>query len=546
MRIKKVLALSLLVILSGALLVQLPLAIAGRANDYNFFDPMIDVRHILLHAFVDEKRLEDEKMRNAMIEAMIETLDDPYTAYVPPADVAEFNKELRGTYVGIGCEVNIANDYLTIISPMDGSPALAAGVMAGDVVLEIEGESTFKKPVNECIKRLMGKPGTPVTIKVRHLDGSEQTYTIIRNHITTRTVKGVHRDSGGGEKWSYCIDDKLGLACVRVTQFNETTMDELAQALDQIQQRGLNGLILDLRDNPGGGLPAAIEMTDLFLEEGDIISIRPREGRGQPQTFSARRAGTLPDFPLLVLVNGQSASASEIVAGALQENGRAMVMGSRTYGKGSVQEVRDLDYNRGTLKYTTAHYHLPSGRNINRSSDSLVWGVDPNPGMVIAVSDDDFIQMFRARREFEIIRSSNSSFPSCVEGAWIRTNLKDEQLASAVEALRTRVSTGEWPTIGTQDSTIAAFDQELVRATETRTRLMEQLAKLDERIDELQGLAGQAGKVPLLPPDINLEAGTLAVRDKHGNLIGTYRIEAGDVELAFRALQLTPVEGENP
>lgn len=539
MRIKKIVAPILVLSLAASLLIQLPLAIADRASDYNFFDTVIDVRHILTNWFVDPTKLDDDKMRLAMIDGMIQTLEDPYTTFIPPSDIAEFNKELRGSYVGIGCEVNIINDYLTIITPMDGSPALEAGVLAGDVVLEIEGASTLKMPVEECIKRLMGEPGTDVTIKVRHLDGVEQHLTITRRHITTRTVKGIHRE---GEKWTYCIDDELGLAYIRITQFNDTTtVEELKQALNHVQEKALNGLLLDLRDNPGGGLPTAVQVSDLFLDEGLIVTIKPREGRGQSQSFSARRSGTLPEFPLLVLINGQSASASEIVAGALQENGRAKVMGTRSFGKGSVQEVRDLDYNRGTLKFTTAHYYLRSGRNLNRSNDSEVWGVDPDAGMVVPVSDEDYVAMFRARREFEVIRAIDNNIPHCVNGQWVRENLKDEQLAKGVDALRARVQTGEWPVIGDDDPALVAFNQEISRISEARVRLLNQLDQLDTRLEELQGLAAQAGRVPLLPPDIDLEHGTLTIRDKHGNIIGAYEIEGGDVGLALDTIRLKPI-----
>ena len=541
MRLKKILAPSLLAVLSAALLVQLPIAIAGRASDYDVFDPVIDVRHILKENFADESKIDDQKMQVAMIDAMIETLDDPHTIYVPPADAAEFEKDLRGTYVGIGCEVNIIDDYLTIVSPMDGSPALEAGIMAGDVVLEIEGKSTLKMPIEQCIKQLMGEPGTPVSIKVKHVNGVEQTYTLKRSHIVTRTVKGIRRD---GENWNYCVDDKQGLAYIKVTQFNGTTIDELHKALDQVQARGLNGLVLDLRDNPGGELTAAVQMADLFLTEGTIVSIRPRPGHGEPVTYSAQRAGTLPDFPMIVLVNGQSASASEIVAGALQDNHRAKVMGTRSFGKGSVQEVRELDYNRGTLKYTTAHYYLPSGRNLNRSSDSEVWGVDPDPGMVVPVTDDAYVEMFKARREFDVIRAPDAAVPACAEAPWIRSALKDEQLAKAVEALATTVKTGNWPTYGNENTTIVAFSQELTRNLKHRSDLLEALNKLDQHIDELQGLAAHAGKAPLLPSDIDLNQGTLTVRDKQGNVVGTYRIDGGNLELALDTVKLSPVAKE--
>jgi carboxyl-terminal processing protease len=537
-RLKKIIAPGLLAAAAVGLLIQLPAAIADRASDYNFFDTVIDIRHILDQNFADPTKVDDGKMRAAMIEGMIETLDDPHTVYVPPADKAEFEKDLRGTYVGIGCEVNIVDHHLTIISPMEGSPALEAGVLAGDIVLEIEGQTTFDKPVTECIDMLMGQPGTPVKIKVRHVDGKEEDLSVIRRRIVTRTVRGLFRV---GEDWSFCIDPAIGLSYVRITQFNEDTAGELRRALDSVKGTGLNGLILDLRDNPGGSLTTAVQVSDLFLDGGTVVSMRERPGRGEEKSFSAQQEGTLPNFPLLVIINSQSASASEIVSGALQQNGRAKVLGTRTYGKGSVQEVRELDFNRGTLKYTSALYYLPNGRNINRSSDSEVWGVDPDPGMVVAVSDDDYIAMLRARREFEIIRSVNVDQPECGDAAWIRVNLKDEQLAVAVESLRHRVNKGEWPTPGGDNAAEVAFDQELHRALEARGRMLEQLATVEKRIGELHGLAAEIGAPPLLPPDIDLLHGTITVKDKLGNVVGTYTINGGDLEVALDTMELTPV-----
>jgi N6-L-threonylcarbamoyladenine synthase len=406
-RLKRVIAPGLLVALAASLLIQLPLAIADRSAAYEWFDPIIDIRRILVDRYVSEP--DQAAMQEAMIDAMIEVLDDPYTQYVPPAATAEFNKQLRGTYAGIGAEVNIVDGYLVIVSPMDDSPALHAGVMAGDTVLEIEGESTFELPVDACVDRLTGEAGTPVSIKVRHLDGSEEDLSITRKRIVTRTVKGLRRI---GEAWSYCVDADLRLQYLRVTQFNASTIDELRAALDGLIEEGLGGLILDLRDNPGGGLPTAVAMTDLFLREGLIVSVRPRVG--DEVVYRANEEGTLPDFPMVVLVNGNSASASEIVSGALQDNGRAKVIGTRTFGKGSVQEVRGLNYGSGTLKFTAAHYYLPSGRNINRVADGVEWGVDPDPGYVIAVSDDEYLDGFRARREFEIIREPEEGTERCV------------------------------------------------------------------------------------------------------------------------------------
>jgi len=535
-RFKRIVAPVLAATLFGALLIHLPLSIAARASDYDLFDPVIEIRALLKQGYAQADKVNDEKMRDAMIQGMIETLNDPHTVYVPPSNLAEFNKELRGTYVGIGAEINIINDYLTIVSPMDGSPALEAGVMAGDVVLTIEDKSTFKMPVDECIATLMGEPGTNVNIRVRHLDGSEQDLSITRRQITTRTVKGLFRT---GESWNYCVDSTLGIAYVHVTQFNETTMDELNEALETIEADGLNGLILDLRGNPGGGFPQAVGMSDLFLESGTIVSVRPRVGEGR--TWTAQSPGTLPDFPMIVLVNGFSASASEIVAGALQENGRAKVMGTRTFGKGSVQEVHDLEFNHGSLKYTTALYYLPSGRNINRSDDSTVWGVDPDPGFMVPVTDEQYIEHLRAARDFEIIRKTNGNLPECASPSWIREKFKDEQLAKAIEALQSQLTGLGWPSFGNADAAREAVALDLQRTEEARARVLDQLDQLEEQIERLQGQAETTGSMPLLPSDIDLLNGMLTVTDKNGNVIGTYRIEGGNLELALGTLELTPL-----
>ncbi len=536
MRMKRFLAPTLLVTLVLAMLIQLPLAIADRSSAYEWFNPIVEIRRILLDGYVIEPN--EQAMQRAMIDAMIDLLDDPYTQYVPPIEIAEFNKQLRGTYAGIGAEVNVADGYLIIVTPMDDSPALHAGVLAGDVVLEIEGRSTFDVPISECVELLTGEAGTPVNIRVRHLDGQEEQLAIVRERIVTRTVKGLRRD---GEDWSYCVDDALDLHYVRVTQFNADTVDELAAVLGELESRGLGGLVLDLRDNPGGGLDTAVAMADLFLREGTIITVRPR--RGDEVVYRAKARETLPDFPMVVLVNGSSASASEIIAGALQENGRAKVLGMRTYGKGSVQEVRSLPYDAGTLKYTAAHYYLPSGRNINRNPDGDEWGVDPDPGMVVPITDEAYLERFRLRREYEIIRPADDDFAECAPTDWIRERLADEQLAEAAEALRGRVQSGEWTRVSEAEAEDEVFDLELKRATAARVRLLEQLRGVDERIGEMQERGAGAGQPPILPPGIDLTDGTLSIQDRDGRLIATYQIEGGDLALALHSVTLRPLGG---
>lgn len=536
MRIKKTIGPLLLIMLFGALLVQLPLAIADRSSAYEWFDPIVDVRHLLVERFVDQP--DATAMQKAMIQAMIRTLDDPYTVYVPPERERDFNKELRGTYVGIGAQVDQVDGFLTIVTPMDDSPALEAGVQAGDIVLEIDGVSTFEREINDSIDLLLGEEGTPVDIRVRHLDGIEQDITIVRRQIVARTVKGVRRE---GEAWNHWLDRELGIGYIRLSQFSDATVDELRDVFDQLGKNDLNGLVFDVRDNPGGELSAAIAVTNLFLREGVVVSLKGRKQR--ERSWSADADGTLPNFPMVVLINGGSASASEIFAGAVQDNGRAKVLGARSFGKGSVQEVHELPFHRGTLKLTSARYYLPSGRNLSRDSDSVVWGVDPDPGFVVPMSDDEYREMRLARREYEIIRAqSNDVGQNWSDSEWIREQAKDAQLASALDALQSRLRGEEWPIVGQDNAGVLAMEQEIKRWIDERRHLLSRLDDVESRLLELNNLAAKAGRPPLLPPEIETDDATLTIRDKYGNMIGTYRLEEGDLELALRQVRLSPID----
>ncbi len=253
--------------------------------------------------------------------------------------------------------------------------------------------------------------------------------------------------------------------------------------------------------------------------------------------------GTLPDFPMVVLINGRSASAAEILAGALQDNKRAKVLGSRSFGKGSVQEVHELPYHRGTLKLTSARYYLPSGRNLSRESDSIVWGVDPDPGFVVPMSDDEYRQMLVARREYEVIRAeTNHDGQDWASSQWIQQQIKDRHLAAALDALQSRLQGNEWPVVGQDEAGVLALEQEIGRWVSERRRLMSRLDEVETRLMELNNLAAKAGRPPLLPPEVETDDATLTIRDKHGNLIAAYRVEDGDLELALRQIRLSPID----
>lgn len=461
---------------------------AGRRDDLSWFDPIVDVRAMVLDDFVGEA--DASRMQEAAITGMLRTLDDPYTVWIPPRMEGEFDKQMRGSYVGIGAEIDLEHDRLRIVSPLEDSPSLEAGVRAGDVVLSIEGTDTLGLGTDECIELLMGEEGTTVSIVVRHRDGEEETIEIVRRRIETRSVKGVRRH---GEGWDFVLDAERGIGYIRLVQFTERSIEEMRAALSTLEAADCRGIVLDLRFNGGGTLDGAIDIADLFLDRGVIVSVRDREGRGR--SWTADDDEDDHDQPMVILVNDGSASASEIVTGALQSHDRAKVLGERTFGKGSVQEVRVLPDRRGTLKITTARYYLPDGRNLDRHGDVETWGVDPDPGFAIDLDPDDYVRIVERRRRYEPIDASSEIEPaSFADPGWIEETLGDPQLAAAVRALAIRLDDGTWPRVGEDPSPALVAKSELAEQVAFRARLLDELRSTEDRIRELEVAAGAESK----------------------------------------------------
>ena len=462
---------------------------AGRMDDLSWFDPLIDVRAMVLKDHVGDP--DQDLMQEAAITAMLETLDDPYTVWIPPRMEGDFNKQMRGSYVGIGAEIDLEHDRLRIISPLADSPALDAGVRAGDVVLSIDEVDTLGLSTDECIELLMGEEGDPVEVVVRHTDGEVEPLTIIRRRIETRSVRGLRRDGSG---WDHMLDPEEGIAYIRLTQFTERSIDEMRETLAELEAEGTRGLVLDLRFNGGGTLDGAIDIADLFLERGVIVSVKDRDGEGR--SWTADNDEDDRDWPMVVLVNDGSASASEIVSGALQSLGRAKVLGERTFGKGSVQEVRMLPDDHGILKMTTARYYLPDGRNLDRHSEAEVWGVDPDPGFLIDLDPSEYSKIVEKRRLFEPIggtsvwEEESGEEPRFDDAEWIRESLEDPQLAAAMDALKARLDGQEWPKVGGDPSNEIVREGELKAQRSYRERLQEELATVEQKIRDLE--SGQA------------------------------------------------------
>jgi carboxyl-terminal processing protease len=332
---------------------------------------------------------------------------DPFTGMIWPADLEEFNKTTQGEFSGVGIQIQSDDDgSLKVVSPLEDSPAYKAGIKAGDLITHINGKNAKGITLNQAVKTITGPKGTQVVLTVASPGGKTKEYTIKRETIKVASVKGWLHLPGGG--WEYLVDPENKIAYLRMTNFTKDTAKELDKAVSEIEARGGRGIILDLRYNPGGLLTAATDVSDKFLRRGDIVSTRPERDNGNQQTIARARADDNDTtLPLVVLVNQYSASASEIVSGALKDQSRALVVGERTFGKGSVQMLFPLSDRSAYLKLTTSHYYLPSGRCIHREETSTEWGVDPD--VTVEMTPEQMRAAIDARQELDILRDANAA-----------------------------------------------------------------------------------------------------------------------------------------
>ena len=327
----------------------------------------------------------------AAINGMLASLD-PHSSYLDPEDFKDMQTTTSGEYGGLGIEVTGQDGFVKVVSPMDGTPAFRAGIKSGDFLTAIDGKSIVGLPLNDAVKQMRGQVGAPITVTVVRENVEPFDVSITREVIRPEVVKVK------------AIGD---VGYIRVTTFNEQTVKALDSAIEQVRKdtRGMKGLVLDLRDNPGGLLEASIEVSSRFLNGGEIVSTRGRR-TNDSKRYNGVRATRFPDeLPIVVLVNGGSASAAEIVAGALQDRDRAVVMDTTSFGKGSVQTVLPLGEGKGAMRLTTSRYYTPSGRSIQGA------GISPDfeVGAVHLSAEDVAAMNARAQR------FSEASLPNALE-----------------------------------------------------------------------------------------------------------------------------------
>ena len=377
----------------------------GKAP-HNRYLPMLERAMQLVEQYYVDDVSERQLFENAM-KGMVSGLDQ-YSSYFVPESFRQVEENLDQQFGGIGIKVELDQEVkrLKVLSPLVGTPAYEKGIRAGDLILEIDGTSTEGMTLDESVKLMRGKPGDPVQLTILHSDESEPIeLQVMRKKIHVSSVLGDTRKTDGS--WVFRVEEEPRVAYIRLITFGEQSTKELQAALQTpAGEAPYEALIVDLRDNSGGLLVRAVEICDLFLFSGRIVSTRTR-GNVVINTFEAKRRMAIgQEMPMVILTNRFSASASEIVAACLQDHDRAIVVGERTWGKGTVQNIFKFESGKSALKLTTASYWRPNGTNIHRLRDSTEdddWGVRPSPGFEVKLTDQQFKEILEGRRKRDIV-----------------------------------------------------------------------------------------------------------------------------------------------
>lgn len=371
----------------------------------------------------------------------METLDQ-FSSIIWPDELRQFQRSTQGRFTGVGIQISLDESLqLKVVTPLEGTPAHRAGVRPGDIIRTVDGESTLGITLSQAVDRITGKRGSEVVLGVER-EGVDDIidFKLKRDVIPIYSIKGWKRSGAHEDDWDWFIDEENGIGYIRMTQFSEDTTREFDEAVRQMQATGLHGLIFDLRFNPGGLLSEAVSISNRFIDNGLIVAQQDGSGVVRDSQSAIRGMATLGDLPVVVLINEGTASASEIVSGALQDHGKAIILGARSYGKGSVQNVYDVGRGQAALKLTTQYYSLPEGRLIHRRDGSKVWGIEPDVAVEMLPSQIGDALVIRQEADLFLLNGDEQDAEAAEKADPMRLIAEgvDTQLEAALVLIRTQ------------------------------------------------------------------------------------------------------------
>jgi carboxyl-terminal processing protease len=401
------------------------------------------------------------KLEAAAIKGMLSELNDPYAEYLPAEELTRFERGMTSRFVGIGVLLEPKGDAIEIIAPLADSPAEKAGILPGDVLLAIDGQPVAGREFAVVARSIAGESGTKVALKVRRADGQEREFEIQRGTVKVPSVEGLRREADGG--WQYTFDEPADIGYARIHTFTPDTAADLESALEKMHVAGARGLLLDLRGCPGGMLPSVIDSLGVFLPKGPAVRLIQRGH--DPKTLETENEQAACDLPMLVLIDASTASAAEVASAALRDRQRADFLGTRTFGKGSVQSIVPLGGGApaagaksrptGAIRLSTARFTSPDGREIQRLPNAAEWGVDPSPGLRLPVPAEEFAQAFQQWRQVRQVRptAEEQQARAPLNEATVEKSFQDRQLAAALRAMQGRLANGQYPEVGVDEAT---------------------------------------------------------------------------------------------
>jgi len=418
-------------------LVKLRDGLEHRKRPLNFLDAATIIDRIT--ALNDRTtEIPDRVLIYELTEGATGTLDD-FSSVIWPREKEIFSRNTRGKFFGVGIQISIRDEQLIVVSPLEDTPAQRAGIQAGDIIATVDDKNSSNWSLDRAVREITGPQGTRVTLGISRAGEPDLIhYDLTRAEIAIESIRGWQRKTTGG--WDYFIDPDQRIGYVRLSQFIPQSAGDLDKAMNEMEKDGLlNGLILDLRFNPGGLLSSAVEVSDRFISSGPIVSTVGADGR-QTSQFRARPDHTHKQLPIVVLVNEGSASASEILSGALQDYQRALILGTRSFGKGSVQDLFRLSGEKAYLKLTTQHYMLPRGRIIHREPTSKVWGIEPN--LTVKMTTKQITDALEFRQKVDVLHNEDElaalNEPAPTADQILEKGL-DPQIEAALLVLKTRL-----------------------------------------------------------------------------------------------------------